>query len=101
MINYIEKYRKFNLHEYLAQNPDMEKFKQTLWEKKGEDAKKNMISYIQKHAYEELSEKQIMNCYEKMLDDMLECVVENETKENNERYFMIEALILDKERENG
>lgn len=42
-----------------------------------------------------------MNCYEKMLDDMLECVVENETKENNERYFMIEALILDKERENG
>lgn len=79
----------------------MEKFKQTLWEKKGEDAKKNMISYIQKHAYEELSEKQIMNCYEKMLDDMLECVVENETKENNERYFMIEALILDKERENG
>ncbi len=100
-VNYIEKYRKFNLHEYLAQNPDMEKFKQTLWEKKGEDAKKNMISYIQKHAYEELSEKQIMNCYEKMLDDMLECVVENETKENNERYFMIEALILDKERENG
>ena len=52
VINYIEKYRKFNMHEYLAQNPDMEKFKQTLWEKKGEDAKKNMIGYIQKHAYE-------------------------------------------------
>lgn len=38
-----------------------------------------MIGYIQKHAYEELSEKQIMDFYEKMLDDMLECVVENET----------------------
>lgn len=101
VIDYIEKYQKFGPHEYLAQNPDMEKFKQTLWEKKGENAKKNMISYIQKHAYEELSEKQIMNCYEKMLDDMLECVVENETKENNERYFMIEALILDRERKNG
>ena len=40
-----------------------------------------MITYVLKNIQTQLTEKQIKNCYEKMLDDMIECVLENEIED--------------------
>lgn len=65
-------------------------------EKDGKDSdkevQKNMVEYVLKHTQEELSEKQVMNCYERMLDEMIECVIESETEQKETKYLNIEAL---------
>lgn len=95
-ICFIDKYRNLDLQEWIMTHPDMEKFKQSLWEKDGKDSdkevQKNMVGYVLKHTQEELSEKQVMNCYERMLDEMIECVIESETEQKETKYLNIEAL---------
>lgn len=95
-ICFIDKYRNLDLREWIMTHPDMEKFKHSLWEKNEKDSdkevQKNMVGYVLKHTQEELSEKQVMNCYERMLDEMIECVIESETEQKEAKYLNIEAL---------
>lgn len=93
-INFIDQYKNLDLQEWVTTHPSMERFKRSLWGKveSEEEVKKNMIGYVLKHTQEGLSEKQIINCYEKMIDDMIECILEDETEQNNGKNSIIEAL---------
>lgn len=96
-ICFIDKYQNLDLREWIMTHPDMEKFKRSLWGRNEEDSaqevQKNMVGYVLKNTQENLSEKQIMNCYEKMLDDMIECVIEDEPERREVKYSNIESLI--------
>ena len=84
-MGFIYRYRNVDIKALVTTHPKVEKFKKSLWgrDRDGnvEVVQKNQIDYIMKHTVEKLSEKQIRNCYEKLLDDMLECVLEVEPEE--------------------
>ncbi|MCI8946884.1 MAG: hypothetical protein HFI91_07460 [Lachnospiraceae bacterium] len=94
-ISFIGRYRNLNIQEQVASHPRVAEFKRSLWGRPAdrdlENVQNNMINYVMKHATEKLSEKQIRNCYEKLLDDMLECVLEIETEEKR-KYTNIDSL---------
>lgn len=94
-LEFISRYRNLDIQKLVTSHPKVEEFKKTLWGKsqKGDldTVQKNLINYVMKHAVEKLSEKQIRNCYEKLLDDMLACVLETEPEEKK-KYTIIEAL---------
>ena len=94
-IQVIGKYRNLNLQEQVASHPKINEFKNSLWghqmDGDVEIIQKNMINYVMKHTSEKLSEKQIRNCYERLMDDMLECVLETETEEKK-KYSNIDSL---------
>lgn len=93
-IRFIDKYRSVNMQELVASHPKVEEFKRSLWGKEGgdglESTQKNLIEYVMKHSTEKLTEKQVRSCYERLLDDMLECVLEKEPKDK--KRSTIEAL---------
>ena len=84
-IHVIGKYRNSNLHEQVLSHSKVSEFKKSLWGNKTdgdvEIIQKNMINYVMKHTPDKLSEKQIRNCYERLMNDMLECVLEIEAEE--------------------
>ena len=85
VICFVNKYRNFDLREWVKTHPSMEEFKNLLWEKEeGNEVQKNIITYVSKNIQAQLTEKQIKSCYEKMLDDMIECVFENEIEDKKE-----------------
>lgn len=94
-MGFIYRYRNVDIKALVTTHPKVEKFKKLLWgsDRDGnvEVVQKNQIDYIMKHTVEKLSEKQIRNCYEKLLDDMLECVLEVEPEEKR-KYPNVKAL---------
>ena len=95
-MGFINKYRKIDVKKQVTTHPKVEKFKKSLWGtgKDGsvEAVQKNQIDYVMKHAAEKLSEKQIRNCYEKLLNDMLECVLEV-GPEKEKKYPNVNAIL--------
>lgn len=94
-MGFIYRYRDMNIKDLVTTHPKVEEFKKSLWgrEEDGniEVVQKNQIDYIMKHTTEKLSEKQIRNCYEKLLDDMFECILEAEPEEDK-KYPNVRAL---------
>lgn len=81
-VYYIKRYSNIDLREAILEHPQMEAFKKSLWEKGGgedDDIQQNLINYVMENVQETLSEKQIRSCYEKLMDDMIESVIESET----------------------
>lgn len=95
-MGFIYRYRNVDIKALVTTHPKVEKFKKSLWgrDRDGnvEVVQKNQIDYIMKHTTEKLSEKQIRNCYEKLLDDMLECVLEVEPEEKR-KYLNVKSLL--------
>lgn len=98
-MGFIVRHRNLNVKALVTTHPQTEKFKKSLWgrDKDGnvEIVQKNQIDYIMKHTVEKLSEKQVRSCYEKLMDDMLECVLEVEPEEGT-NFPNVRALCLDK-----
>lgn len=94
-ICFIDERRQLNISELLASHPKMEQFKKSLWGRENdsnlEKVQKNLIDYVMRNSVEKLSEKQIRSCYEKLLDDLLECELETEP-DHKKKYSNIEAL---------
>lgn len=94
-IEFISEHRNLDIQGLVTSHPRVEEFKKALWGKpeKGDldTVQKNLVDYVMKHTKEKLSEKQIRNCYEKLLDDMLVCVLDTEPEENK-KYTNIDAL---------
>ena len=103
-IIFIGKNRNLSLKEQVISHPKVDEFKKSLWGKSAngnlETVQKNLINYVMKHTLEKLSEKQIRNCYEKLLDDMLECVLEIELEEKK-KYSNIDSLFDARRRRYG
>lgn len=103
-IIFIGKNRNLSLKEQVISHPKVDEFKKSLWGKSEngdlEIVQKNLINYVMKHTSEKLSEKQIRNCYEKLLDDMLECVLEIELEEKK-KYSNIDSLFDARRRQYG
>ena len=98
VICYINTYSNIDLHESIMGSSEMDEFKKSLWESEKETADKevqnNMIDYVMKNTQDTLSGKQVRNCYEKLIDDIIESVIEDEKEQETEEYPNIDALIL-------
>ena len=98
-MGFIVRHRNLNVKALVTTHPQTEKFKKSLWgsDKDGnvEIVQKNQIDYIMKHTVEKLSEKQVRSCYEKLMDDLLECVLEVEPEEGK-NFPNVRALYLNK-----
>lgn len=94
-ICFIDRYRSVNMQKLVASHPKVEEFKRRLWGKEDgnnlETVQRNLIEYVMKHTAEKLTEKQVRSCYERLLDDMLECILDKEQKDKKRR-SVIEAL---------
>ncbi len=85
-VYFIQRYSNIDLRAAILEHPQMETFKKSLWERdsgEDDDIQKNLINYVMENTQEKLSEKQIFRCYEKLMEDMIESVIENDAVQKN------------------
>lgn len=99
---YIRKHQNDELLKKVLLSDEMEFFKSSLWgrekENSAENAKNNMIDYVMKNTKQNLTEKQVKNCYEKMFDDIISSVIGIETDKAEKTFPYIELLVKGGER---
>lgn len=96
---YIKKHQNDEFLKKVLSHAEVIHFKESLWgsdkENSVENAKKNIVNYVSKNVEQSLTEKQVKNCYEKMLDDIITAVIGIETERTERTVSYIELLMKD------
>lgn len=97
-VRFIRQKSNADIRKQILEDDEMKKFKRSLWEGSStetDDVQKNLISYVMEKSQEDLSEKQVRRCYEKLMDDMIESVIQNQIVQTSKDNSYIEMLIRD------